>query len=350
LSTGTPAGRAWVALAVQAACAVFCMYWPTLRAPAFQRERFAWYAAALAGPLWFFSLRGLWLDAFGDAAIGALPLLLASASLGALMRAQRVLSREDPLRLDALAWLAAVALGFVSVAIPLQLERQWITIGWAIQGVAVIALWTRLDHAGLKYFGLALLCAVFVRLVLNPVVLKYEPRSSMRIVNWLMYTYWVPVGAMLGASALLSRHEAARLRDWEAFEGKAAGAGATGLFAVILFFVWINLAIADWFSSGRYVTLDYVHSPARDLTTSIAWALYAVILLSLGMWRGLSALRWLSLCFLLLTIGKVFLYDLSHLRDLYRVVSLMGLAFSLLGVSLAYQRFVFRKKPPEGTS
>ena len=45
----------------------------------------------------------------------------------------------------------------------------------------------------------------------------------------------------------------------------------------------------------------------------------------------------------LVTAGKVFLYDLSHLHDLYRVASLVGLALSLMLISLAYQRFVFRR-------
>jgi uncharacterized membrane protein len=58
---------------------------------------------------------------------------------------------------------------------------------------------------------------------------------------------------------------------------------------------------------------------------------------------GSVAFRWLSLSFLVLTIGKVFLYDLGQLQDLYRVASLVGLALSLLLVSLLYQKFVFRK-------
>jgi uncharacterized membrane protein len=49
-----------------------------------------------------------------------------------------------------------------------------------------------------------------------------------------------------------------------------------------------------------------------------------------------------------LTIGKVFLHDLGELEDLYRVASLVGLALSLILVSLAYQRFVFRKGSSEG--
>ena len=53
-------------------------------------------------------------------------------------------------------------------------------------------------------------------------------------------------------------------------------------------------------------------------------------------------MRWLSLGLLVVTLGKVFLHDLGELEDLYRVASLVGLAVSLIIVSLVYQRFVFR--------
>jgi uncharacterized membrane protein len=122
------------------------------------------------------------------------------------------------------------------------------------------------------------------------------------------------------------------------------GAAVAGIFVV---FVWINLAIADWFAEGPRLTLDFGRSPARDLTVSIAWAVYAMVLLGFGMARASSGLRWLSLGFLVVTIGKVFLYDVGELRDLYRIMSLVGLAVSLLSVSLLYQRFVFRRLPPE---
>jgi uncharacterized membrane protein len=49
---------------------------------------------------------------------------------------------------------------------------------------------------------------------------------------------------------------------------------------------------------------------------------------------------------LILTIGKVFLFYLGTLGSLYRVASLVGLAVSLLLVSLLYQRFVFKKPAP----
>ena len=248
-------------------------------------------------------------------------------------------------------WFSAVAISFVSIAIPLQLEKEWITIGWAVEGLALAALWRRLDHPGLKWLATGALVASALRLVANPELLRYYPRSGTPVLNWILYTYLVPVAAMLGAAATLRPLEVSRARAWELPVYSTAKPVATivlGLGAIATGFVWINLAIADWFTEGAALTLRFGRSPARDLTVSIAWALYALGLLIFGMMRSVTGLRWLSLGFLVVTIGKVFLYDLGELRDLYRVASLVGLAVSLILVSLLYQRFVFAKRDREG--
>jgi len=254
------------------------------------------------------------------------------------------------MRKSALVWFAAVALCFISVAIPLQLEKEWVTIGWALEGLAVIVLWRRLDHPGLKYFGLGLLGGAAARLVVNPALLGYYPRSGLRILNWLLYTYLVPAGAMLWSTLLLRPLEVERKRAWEeriySF-GQPVVAALTGLACIVVVFVWINLAIADWYGTGTHLTWGMERAAARDVTVSVAWGLYALVLLGLGMARSVAALRWISLGLLMFTIFKVFLYDLGELEDLYRVASLVGLAVSLLLVSLAYQRFVFRRARSE---
>src|SRR5882672_4459900 len=339
-----------VAFLLQAAAVVVFTAWPFLSVRRFSGDRLAWYAAALAGPLWFPTLRRLFVWNFGDTAIGALPIALGALSLVAADRARRAWLAADPIRRSALVWFSAVALGFVAVAIPLQLEKQWITIGWALDGLAMLVLWKRLDHPGLKYLGLALLGATSVRLVANPALLGYYPRSTVRIVNWLMYTYFVPAAALLAGAVLLKPLEMKRTRPWEKdlySWGHPVGAIGSALAAIIVIFVWINLTIADWFATGEVLTLRFGHAPAQRLTVSIAWGIYALILLGFGMARDSLGLRWISLCFLLVTIGKVFLYDLGALQDLYRVASLVGLAVSLILVSLLYQRFVFRKAPQE---
>ena len=334
--------------AVQLLAAGVFTFWPFLAFERFRDARWAWYAAALAGPAWFYALRVLHRARFDDVAIGLLPILLGALSVTAAWRVTRVRDPLDPMRKSNLAWLLAVAIGFSTVAIPLQLEKEWIAIGWALEAAGVAILWRRLDHPGLKYFALALVVGVSVRLIANDAVLGYYPRPQWRIFNWLLYTYWVSAGALVGTSRLLRRDEVSRVRTWESraySRGQPLVSLGSGIGAIAILFVWINLAIADWFATGATLDVSFQRMPARDLATSIAWALYGLALLALGVRARSAGLRWLSLALVMLTVVKVFLYDLGELEDLYRVASLLGLAVSLILVSLAYQRFVVRAAP-----
>ena len=70
-----------------------------------------------------------------------------------------------------------------------------------------------------------------------------------------------------------------------------------------------------------------------------AWFMvYGAALMAVGFWRGSAFLRWQALILLTFSIGKVFLFDTSHLSEGYRVASFLGLGVLLLTVSFAYQR------------
>ena len=305
-----------------------------------------WVASAIAGPVLFPVLYDAVEQGWGKAWIGGLPLLMAAASTAALYGVSReFLARPGDagavaLRLRYLALFAAVALGFVTVAIPIQLDRQWITIGWALEAAALWWLFGRLPHPGLKWFGAALFAAVGVRLLVNPAVLRYEERGW-PVLNWLLYTYGVPAMACFIGAWLLRRGAARRPGGEPDVRVLASGASLLGL---VLAFALVNLEILDFYSSGHYLDLDLGRRLKRDLTLSVAWGVYAVGLLILGMWRASRALRFVSLGFLLLTVGKVFLYDLAALEGLYRILSFLGLGVSLILVSLLYQRFVFSRE------
>lgn len=335
------------ALAMVAATAVLLTWWPPVVASAFRDSRAGWWGGALAGAFCFPALAGLWTDRFGDGAIGVLPLSLAAAAAAAAGWARTRLSAADVGRRSMTVWYSAVTVSLVALAVPLQLENEWITIGWALNGLALVVLWVRLDHPGLKLFAVTLLAAATVRLVANPWVLEYHFRSGIPVINWLAYTYLVPAAALVLSLALLRPREIDRLTPWESRlypVKRPLMASFCGLASVGVVFVWINLAIADYFAVGRQLTLSFERMPARDATTSIAWALYSLVLLAIGVRITSGSLRWLSLGILVLTLGKVFLHDLGELEDLYRVSSLLGLALSLIVVSLIYQRFVFRTR------
>jgi len=337
-------------LAVLAGTVVLMTWWPAMTTKRFRTSRWAWYGAALIGPLSFPASRTLWESLLGDGMTGVLAVLYAAVAVGALAKVTREWASDDPVRTSVLAWLGAAALFFVSLAIPLQLERSWWTIGWALEGLAVLHLYRRVDHPGLKYLALGLFGAVGARLLINPEVLGYYDRGSWRIVNWLAYTYLVPAAALIGGVKALGPIEKERSRPWESwiYATPVSVAGVLGLVAVAVGFAWVNLAVVDWFAEGSTLRVSLDRMPARDLSFSISWALYAVMLLAVGMARRIAGLRYLSLALLVVTIGKVFLYDLGHLEDLYRVASLVGLAVSLFLVSMAYQRFVFGREGGDG--
>jgi uncharacterized membrane protein len=316
-------------------------WWKTRPAP--------WLASALIGPASFLLFYDSWVQVWGKAWVGVVPVVMASVSVAALYGVSRhfQLSPDEGdarRRLNYLALFAAIALGFVATAVPLQLDRQWITIGWALEAAAVWWLFGMLPHPGLKYFGLGLYFAVAVRLLANPEVLRYQPRGQ-PLVNWLLYTYGVPALCCLAGTYLLRRAEQRRGAEPDhdfLANDREHPAPIVGFLGLLLVFWLINLEIADFYSVGRYVELDLSRHLARDLTRSFAWGLYALTLLGLGLWRVNRGLRIVSLGFLLLTVAKVFLYDLGQLTGLYRIMSFLALGISLIVVSLLYQRFVRR--------
>jgi hypothetical protein len=288
------------------------------------------YLAAVIASAWFFLVaRRAMIDAKLDHIIGVLPVAEAAVMmlvLLRLLRLERVLSR--------LALVAGAALMFITVAIPLQLDKQWITIGWALEGAALIWLFTRIPHRGLLLWGSGLLAAVFVRLTLNQAVLHYHAPSNVPILNWYLYTYLVCAAAMFIAAYYFSR-------DVPYAMAALSSAGT------ILLFLLVNIEIADFFSRGRALTFNFFSSSlAEDLTYTIGWALFAITMLIAGLLLRTRPVRVAALILLLLTILKCFLHDLGRLGGLYRVGSLLGLAISLVATGILLQRFVMMR--PEG--
>ena len=299
-----------------------------------------WLTSALSGPFFFLPFYNVYKETFGESAIGLLPVTMAAVSVGAL----RVVSSrfaESPgdelsarLRLRYLALFTSVAMWFLAVAIPLQLDKQWITLGWALEAMALVWLYHRLPHRGLPLFAGLLYALVGARLLLNPEILQYHERS-LPLFNWLLYTYGLAMVCCLVGQALLRR------ASESAFHEQLANAIA--LLGLLLGFWLVNLEILDYYSVGPFIMVSDGSGYAVKLALSGGWGLYAIVLLVAGVARDLKPLRYMSLAFLLLTVAKVFLYDLSELGGIFRVLSFLGLAIALILVSVFYQRFVFKK-------
>ena len=291
-------------------------------------------AAVMAGVPFFIFAREAIKAAGYDSIIGILPLFQAALML---LLVWRLLHLEPPGErlLGRLAMAAAAALAFITVAIPLQLDKQWITIGWALEGAALVWLFRRIPHRGLLLWSAALLAAAFVRLAVNPSVLSYHPASHRAIVNWYLYTYLVSAAAFFAAARLLPDKETKQYPQARPI------ANACG---TILLFLIVNIEIADFYSTGPTLTFNFLSSSlAQDLTYTIGWAIFAVAMLIAGLVLHTKGARVAAIVLLLVTVLKCFLHDLARLGGLYRVGSLLGLTISLLLVGVLLQKFVIRK-------
>src|SRR5207244_12595394 len=94
--------------------------------------------------------------------------------------------------------------------------------------------------------------------------------------------------------------------------------------------------------TGSETILDLTVRQEGQVLLSMLWSLVGLSALIVGLRRGHAAVRSVALGWLLFAAGKVFLYDLSTLTSIYRVISFVVLGLLLLAGAYAYQRL----RPP----
>jgi uncharacterized membrane protein len=186
----------------------------------------------------------------------------------------------------------------------------------------------------LLFSAIGLFIAVFARLALNPEVFRYEPRGDMRIVNWYLYTYAIAAATMFVAAWWLSKTDdelPAPIPRPRHMLPSAAG---------VLLFLLLNIEIADFYSDGPEILFKFGSSLQQDLTYTIAWLIFGILMLAAGIIAKAKPARVAAVILIAVTTFKCFLYDLRSLEGLYRVSAFVGLAVSLALVSLALQKYV----------
>lgn len=112
--------------------------------------------------------------------------------------------RERPEMNAALAALAVAVTSFASLAVPLELERQWLTVAWALEVAALVWLAGRFRLPVLSALARVAAVGVAVRLLLNASVVEY-PIGDHPLFNWLLYGYGIPLLAFAAAAVLARR-------------------------------------------------------------------------------------------------------------------------------------------------
>jgi uncharacterized membrane protein len=215
------------------------------------------------------------------------------------------------------------------------LRSNWITIAWAVEGLAI--LWAGLEIRSMRLrlnaftlFGLAL-----GKLLFWDTPYGYRPAFT-PVFNRYFLSSLAVIACLLAALYLYQR----------ASERKLIKAPITklaiGLCAAVAFWLLISIETHTFFT-GRALAEKSWEDAAHQrwlgqMALSVLWAAYAAALAALGFMRRIAAIRWASLALFALTIVKAMLVDVAQLQQLYRIIVLFVLGILLLLVAWGYHK------------
>ncbi len=270
---------------------------------------------------------GDWAGAWLAVAFAAYYLLLMRLpEAGPLHRGVRVLS---PLHLT-------TAIVFLVLAIPLKTQGRWLTIGWLVEGAALLWLSRRAQSMLLRAFGL--ICAV---LGIGALLMVNPPAANRPIFNERFGTYCVAI-AVCAFIAWLARssHDEQEPAPFMHWPNLAAIAVLAVNALTLIAFSWEIHSywwLQRWHGDNGYGLMRDFWMYA-EFSYSALFMLYGGALLTIGFLKRSAFLRWQALILIAATIAKVFLVDMGELSSGLRIVSFVGLGVLLLAVSFVYQR------------
>jgi uncharacterized membrane protein len=264
--------------------------------------------------------------------MAVLALLLATV-YAALARAQLSLCPTDR---SALLVTLGTALTFVTLAIPIQLDANWITIAWGVE--ALLMLWAAFETSAAP---LRIFSALVFALAVGRFLFVDKPWSGRPLFTPVFNRYFLgmlALAACLAGAAYLSRRSEAAWR--------------IGLLAFGVFWLGSSFEAYSYFAARADAALAGAGALeaarhlrwAGQLALSLLWSGYAGVLMAAGFRFQLRALRIAGLVLFGMTLVKAMIVDISELQEFYRIVALLMLGLVLLGVAWKYQRSLRREQ------
>lgn len=229
---------------------------------------------------------------------------------------------------------------FLTIAIPAQLNGDWIALAWAVEGAVLCGLGLYLNLKPARWLGLGVLALAMIT------VLVHASDEVSPVVRTLAWT--VNVAALWTGAWLYQRYREAVSKD------EAAWSGILAVAANVLTLIWWTQEISRHYdhlidaqvvrftqSSTRgaaAVDLEALRSQS-DTAISGVWAVYGFALMVIGFVRRSRGARLLALGVLGLTLLKVAFKDIWYLHGGWRALGLLILSLVLLTASYLYFRF-----------
>jgi uncharacterized membrane protein len=233
----------------------------------------------------------------------------------------------------------ALAIVFVTVAVPLAYHGTTITLCWLGEALFLLVLARITSHPIPRIFVAAILVLVALALLADWALGTSRPLAV--VANSHFVTNMM-AAAVFAAVTLLSlgRGTERRFGSWSYLAGFSASA-----FSITVL-VAVSLEIHHYWFCGAGFFRDFCGGYGQLERRAIAagwgysaWCMaYGAALMTVGFLRRSAFLRWQALLVLALSIARVFLNGVSQQSQGYRVLSFLALGVLLLAISFAYQK------------
>ncbi|MDP2624705.1 MAG: DUF2339 domain-containing protein, partial [Candidatus Peregrinibacteria bacterium] len=260
---------------------------------------------------------------------------LAALVLGVYYFAQAALAFSRTKNDDLLLLtLSGVSIALLTIIIPLELEGFQIPIAFLIEGL--LLLWTgfRVEHIWIRRYG-AIVGSIGVLTLFNEFG-GFDIYEEKFLVNGFVGTMLVLIATSAAATYLYEQNKAK-----SEFSEKDAQA-ILGTIANVAMVLLITHQIVHYFElkgADEPYEIKKTLDQTAQFTISIAWTLYSIALIAIGIMKRLKPARWMGLILFGITILKVLLVDLAGLSSGYRVIAFMVLGLFLIATSFSYQKY-----------
>ena len=197
---------------------------------------------------------------------------------------------------------------------------------WAAVGIIYEWKSRLLENHRRWYRGLALLhivaaaaLFVFYNMLLHNPLWSSEGIANTPVFNLLLIGYGLPV-----VLAVIVYKRIEELRK------------AAGIVSLIGVYMFVTLEIRHLWNGGIWL-----NAPVKEgelYTYSLVWLLLSVAIMIYGAYRNNADAKKAGVIALLVVVAKAFFWDMRDLDGLWRVVSFLGLGFSLLGIAYLFNK------------
>jgi hypothetical protein len=179
---------------------------------------------------------------------------------------------------------------------------------------------------------------LLVAVIVTAIVLLLQ---ALAVINELTYGYFEKGGVYFGSLEFVIRYVMVAVAAIMFYTGQQTiNAFITDAWVNKVWKLIMHTVILA-FLSTEYLCWTTVRGSDNQykLGLSILWGLYAMMLVVLGIWKKQKHLRLAGIALFMVTLGKLFMYDLAGAGTITKTVSFISLGVLLLVVSFLYNKY-----------